>query len=125
MRTHLARPQEAADTVTRPPTFAQLRNLADRAENGPLTPAEAARLRAGITAYDLRRRTNRGAAWGNRVANLRRQLRQLHAPLLRGGIQVCTTCSGWNGVRCLGLVTEWPCQTLTLFDRAFPTKENQ
>jgi hypothetical protein len=33
--------------VTRPPTIAQLRNLADRAEHG-LTPDETARLREGI-----------------------------------------------------------------------------
>lgn len=111
--------------MTRPPTLAQLRNLADRAERGPLTPAEAARLRAGITAYDARRAINRGASWSNRVRHLRRQLHQLHAPLLRGGIQVCTVCSGWNGVRCTGLVTEWPCPTLDIFDRAFPTKEPQ
>jgi len=113
--------------MSRPPTLAQLRNLADRAERGPLTPAEAARLRTGIDAHDARRRgyTQSRGGWANKVRHLRRQLHQLHAPLLRGGIQICTACSGWNGLRCLGLVTEWPCQTLALFDRTFPTKETQ
>jgi hypothetical protein len=33
---------------TYPPTLDQLLNLADRAEDGPLSPAEAARLREGL-----------------------------------------------------------------------------
>lgn len=108
--------------MTRPPTIAQLRNLADRADRGPLQPGEVARLRDGINHLD-RPRTNRGASWSSRVRALRRQLHTLHAPVTRGGIQVCGHCSGWNGTRCLGLVTEWPCDTLPLFDSAFPAKE--
>ncbi|MEH0631739.1 hypothetical protein [Streptomyces stelliscabiei] len=34
--------------MTRPPTVDQLRNLTDRADRGPLQPAEVALLRAGI-----------------------------------------------------------------------------
>ncbi|MBE4735732.1 hypothetical protein [Streptomyces caniscabiei] len=34
--------------MTRPPTVDQLRNLADRADRGPLQPAEVALLRAAI-----------------------------------------------------------------------------
>jgi hypothetical protein len=34
--------------MTQPPTIAQLRNLTDRADRGPLQPAEVALLRAGI-----------------------------------------------------------------------------
>lgn len=62
-------------------------------------------------------------AWVNKIRALRRKLHGLHAPMLRGGIQICTGCSGWNGRRCLGLVTEWPCPTLEAFDGAFPAKE--
>ncbi|MEV2203705.1 hypothetical protein AB0E11_27615 [Streptomyces fradiae] len=104
----------------RSPTIEQLLILANRAEDGPLTPAEAARLREGLAAW-ADRHANRG--WPTKAGALRRSLHQLHAPLLRGGIQVCTHCSGWNGFRCLGLVSEWPCQTLLLLDSACPTKE--
>lgn len=41
----------------RPPTRAQLMILADRAERGPLTAAEADRLRQGIAAMDAGRRS--------------------------------------------------------------------
>jgi len=109
--------------VTRPPTIAQLRNIADRADRGQLSPAEVSRLRQGIDRFDGRRLRNPAVGWSNKVAALRRQLRTLHAPMARGGVQICTNCSGWNGVRCLGLVTEWPCDTLTAFDATFPTKE--
>lgn len=108
--------------MTRLPTIAQLRNLADRADRGRLTPAEVARLRAGISRLE-RPRTNRGASWSARVRDLRRKLRTLHSPMVRGGIQICTSCSGWNGVRCVGLVTEWPCETLDAFDTTFPAKD--
>ena len=104
------------------PTPAQLRNIADRADRGRLTPAEVARLRAGIDRLD-RPRTNPGASWNNRIRALRRKLHTLHAPMMRGGIQICAACSGWNGVRCLGLVTEWPCPTLDAFDSTFPVKD--
>ena len=109
--------------MTRPPTIAQLRNLADRADRGQLSPAEVSRLRQGIDHLGQRRPKNPAIGWSNRVAALRRKLHLLHAPMTRGGVQICTNCSGWNGVRCLGLVTEWPCDTLTAFDATFPTKE--
>jgi hypothetical protein len=109
--------------VTRPPTLDQLRNLADRAERGPLTPAEAGRLREGLDRIDAKLRTNRGASWGGRVRGLRRKLHTLHAPMICGGIQICAHCSGWNGTRCQGLVTEWPCDTLTALDHTFPAQE--
>lgn len=98
------------------PTLAQLRNLADRAEHrGGLTAAEANRLRDGI---------NSGSAWRSKIAALRLRLHTLHAPIVRGGRQICAHCSGWNGVRCLGPVAEWPCATLTALDTTFPTTES-
>lgn len=108
--------------MTRPPTIAQLRNIADRADRGPLRPEEVTRLRHGLTHLD-RPRTSPATSWANRVRALRRRLHLLHAPITRGGIQICGHCSGWNGTRCLGLITEWPCDTLTLLDAAFPAKE--
>jgi hypothetical protein len=105
------------------PTVEQLHNIADRADRGPLQPAEVARLRQGITRLATRPRTNPGASWSGRVRGLRRKLHTLHAPMVRGGIQICTNCSGWNGNYCLGLVTEWPCPTLDAFDHTFPAKD--
>lgn len=109
--------------MTRPPTLAQLRNIADRADRGPLTPAEVARLREGIARFDGRRTARPHVAWVNRVRSLRQRLHALHAPMVRGGIRICAHCSGWNGTRCQGLVTEWPCETLTVFDTTFPIKD--
>lgn len=108
----------------KPPTIDQLRNITDRAHNGPLRPEEAARLRLGIERLAARPRTNPGASWAGRVRSLRRKLLALHEPMQRGGIPICTSCSGWNGTRCLGLVTEWPCPTLDAFDEAFPPQHS-
>lgn len=110
--------------MTTPPTVAQLRNIADRADRGPLTPDEVARLRQGIDGFDRRRGKRPSVAWSNKVAALRRKLHALHAPMIRGGMQICTNCSGWNGSYCVGAVTEWPCDTITAFDTTFPIKEN-
>lgn len=107
----------------KPPTIEQLRILANRAARGPLNHAEVARMHAGIDRLVRPRRSATAARWGLKIANLRRRLHALHAPMVRGGMQICTSCSGWNGVRCLGLVTEWPCPTLDAFDRTFPIKE--
>lgn len=97
------------------PTVTQLHNLADRAErHGGLTPAEAARLREGI---------NSGSGWAAKVAALRLRLHTLHAPIMRGGRQICAHCSSWDGMRCLGQVAEWPCATLTALDQSFPVQE--
>lgn len=41
--------------MTRPPTIAQLRNLADRADRARLQPAEVALLRAGINELAVHR----------------------------------------------------------------------
>ncbi|GAA1065263.1 hypothetical protein [Streptomyces asiaticus] len=91
------------------PTGEQLLVLVDRAERGPLRPVEAGRLREGIAALVFARRE---AVLGRRQSEtVRRALGRLHRPVLRGGVEVCVECSGWNGVRCLGLVTEWPCST--------------
>lgn len=46
--------------VTAVPTCEQMLILADRAERGPLTAAEASRLRAGIRAADQARRSATG-----------------------------------------------------------------
>lgn len=65
------------------PTSAQLLILADRAERGPLTPAEAERLRAGIRTLVADRRAASG-----RLAYARRQLnavsRMVHRAQARG-----------------------------------------
>ncbi|MFD5509148.1 hypothetical protein ACFWIB_15405 [Streptomyces sp. NPDC127051] len=50
-------PAQSAPRTERPPTRAQLMILADRAERGPLTAAEADRLRQGIAAMDAGRRS--------------------------------------------------------------------
>ena len=104
----------------RGPTIAQLLNIADRADRGPLRPAEVARLREGITRFGTRRRSNTSATWGARAAALRRKLTDLHYPVQRGSIAACAECSGWNGRRCVGLVTQWPCPTLEALDDHFP-----
>jgi hypothetical protein len=102
------------------PTIAQLLNIADRADRGPLQPAEVARLREGIARFSSRRRSNTGSAWGARAAALRRKLTGLHYPVQRGSIAACAECSGWNGKRCVGLVTPWPCPTLEALEDHFP-----
>lgn len=102
------------------PTVAQLLNIADRADRGPLRPAEVARLREGITRLAAHRRHNPTATWGRRAAALRRKLAALHHPVQRGSIAACAECSGWNGRRCTGLVTPWPCPTLDALDDHFP-----
>ncbi|MDQ0792026.1 hypothetical protein [Streptomyces sp. B1I3] len=107
---------------TKAPTIAQLHNLADRADRGPLRPEEVSRLRAGIDRFAVTRK-GVGTAWGNRVRALQRRLEAIHRPVQRGSMAVCSECSGWNGVRCLGLVTPWPCPTLEAVDTVFPIKE--
>jgi len=64
--------------LDRPPTREQLLVLADRAERGPLTAAEATRLRQGIAAFYADRRADGGRA---SVANwrLREMVRRLSA----------------------------------------------
>lgn len=44
------------------------------------------------------------------------RVRALHQPMERGGFVICSHCSGWNGVRCLGLVRDYPCDTLIAVD---------
>ncbi|MEU7240270.1 hypothetical protein [Streptomyces sparsogenes] len=83
------------------PSLAQMRVLVDRAECGPLSAAEARWFRQGLEWRETWRRSHR----------LRHVLAALHRPLLRGGIEVCAECSGWDGRRCRGLLTEWPCPT--------------
>ncbi|MCX4543814.1 hypothetical protein [Streptomyces sp. NBC_01565] len=63
------------------PTREQLLVLADRAERGPLTAAEAARLRQGITALYAGRRAegNRLAAHGGHEREARRRLLAVRA----------------------------------------------
>ncbi|MFF8659510.1 hypothetical protein [Streptomyces huasconensis] len=107
-----------------PVTAAQLRNLAARTHRGPLTPNEAARLTAGIERLTARPRRNSAVRWAKRAAALRRKLAALHHPVQRGSIAACAECSGWNGRRCTGLVTPWPCPTLELLDDHLPGKDS-
>ncbi|MCW7941639.1 hypothetical protein AAW14_06230 [Streptomyces hygroscopicus] len=101
------------------PTIAQLRNLADRADRGQLTPAEVARLRAGIDRFAAEHKPApppRIGTAGRRLKNLKQRLLRLHAPMIRGGIEICRECSGWDGFRCRGLVTPHPCPTIDAID---------
>ncbi|QCX81202.1 hypothetical protein C9F11_38095 [Streptomyces sp. YIM 121038] len=113
--------------IRRPPTIEQLRNIADRADRGPLAPSEVARLREGINRFDRRpdqaRAVQPAAVWARKAAALRRRLTAIHHPVQRGPIAACAECSGWNGRRCTGLVTPWPCPTLETLDELFPGKE--
>jgi hypothetical protein len=105
--------------VSRPPTIDQLRNIADRAYDGPLHPAEIARLREGIDQLAARkpaRRQGPPLAAARRLQRLKQRLRILHTPVLRGGAEVCRECSGWDGQRCRGLVTPYPCPTVEVVD---------
>ncbi|MEV8474877.1 hypothetical protein [Streptomyces sp. NPDC051173] len=45
------------------------------------------------------------------AVRLRRALARLHRPVIRGGAEACAECSGWDGHRCRGLLTPWPCPT--------------
>ncbi|WP_141747604.1 hypothetical protein [Streptomyces nanshensis] len=42
--------------------------------------------------------------------------RALHQPMNRDRTLICAHCSGWNGVRCRGVVTFWPCPTAAALD---------
>ncbi|WP_405536965.1 hypothetical protein [Streptomyces antimycoticus] len=90
------------------PSLAQMRVLVDRAERGPLSAVEARWFRQGL---EWRQSWQRGSRSEPGLGQLRRRLAALHRPMPRGGIEVCTECSGWDGSRCRGLVTEWPCPT--------------
>lgn len=90
------------------PSLAQMRVLVDRAERGPLSAVEARWFRQGL---QYRRVWRQDGADPTGAVRLRRALAALHRPVLRGGVEVCAECSGWDGNRCRGLVTEWPCPT--------------
>jgi hypothetical protein len=45
-------------------------------------------------------------------------VRALHQPMSRAGFLICAHCSGWNGVRCLGVVADYPCSTIAVLDAA-------
>lgn len=94
--------------------------LFDRAERpGGLTAAEAAHGRRGVRALAERPAEARtGPLVGLRRAlaeadSRQRALARLHHSMIRGGVEVCAHCSGWDEVRqrCRGLVTPWPCPT--------------
>lgn len=42
--------------------------------------------------------------------------RALHKPLQRGPGVYCAHCSGWDGRRALGILTDYPCPTLHALD---------
>lgn len=99
----------------KPPTVDQLRNLADRADRGPLTPDEVNRLRQGLNHLHNRRRPDiRHAQRGYKIAALRRRLTDLHRPIQHGRIAICAACNGLN---------RWPCPTIDALDELFPSKE--
>lgn len=107
----------------RQPSIEQLRNITDRAYRGQLRPEEVARLRAGIDQLAARRLARPGTApWARRLHTLRRKLAELHYPVQHERIAACAECSGWNGRRCTGLITQWPCPTLATVDDSLPQK---
>ena len=57
----------------------------------------------------------RDAAWlreaGGAVTAIVR-VRALHTAVHYAGHPICAHCSGWNGVRCLGLMQAYPCPTI-------------
>ena len=98
----------------KPPTVAQLHNIADRADRGPLTPDEVNRLRQGLNRLHDRRPDTRPARWGRQLAALRRRLVALHQPVQHGRVTICATCNG---------LARWPCPTIDALDELFPGKE--
>jgi hypothetical protein len=107
--------------VSTPPTVDQLRNLAGRTFAGQLRPEESARLLEGIELLAARkppRRPGRPLAAAKRLQRLRRRLLALHGPMERGGMEICRECSGWDGLRCRGLVTPHPCPTVEAIEGA-------
>lgn len=101
------------------PSIEQLRILANRAARQPLNHAEVARLHAGIDALaaeSAAARPSRAGGARRRLKNLKARLMRLHAPMWRGGIEICRECSGWDGFRCRGLVTPYPCPTVDAID---------
>lgn len=124
--------------MSRPPTIDQLRNLADRAARGPLTPDEIARLRDGINQLehaeaelrDWAERDSMDAAAGSYAgraeaveARVKAAL-DLHQSMERGPFTICAHCSGWDGRRCLGVVTEYPCPTVTALTEETPVSDD-
>ncbi|MFG2480443.1 hypothetical protein [Streptomyces fagopyri] len=95
-------------TQSVPATIAQFLSIADCADRRQLAPTEVARLRAGPYRVDGRKRRPNaaGATWGVRAAAVRREIAEFHYPVQRGAIATCAECSGWDGPRCVGLVTQ-------------------
>jgi hypothetical protein len=105
--------------VSTPPTVDQLRNLASRTFAGQLRPEESARLLEGIELLAARkppRRPSKPLAAAKRIQRLKQALYELHAPVWRGGVEICSECSGWDGFRCRGVVTPFPCPTVDVVD---------
>jgi hypothetical protein len=97
----------------------QLRNLASRTFAGPLRPEESARLLHGIELLAARkppRLPSKPLAAAKRLQRLKQSLYELHAPMWRGRVEICSECSGWDGVRCRGVVTPFPCPTVEAVD---------
>jgi hypothetical protein len=56
----------------------------------------------------------------SRAAALER-VRALHQPMQRGPFTICAHCSGWDGEwRCRGVVTDYPCPTISALPAAKP-----
>lgn len=119
------------------PTIDQLYNLTDRAATG-LTVDEQQRLRDGIDQMhaDLdhaRTEANHYAeaesadaaagSYAGRAETVEARVKaalDLHQPMERGPFTICAHCSGWTGRRCLGVVTEYPCPTVTALTEETP-----
>jgi hypothetical protein len=44
------------------------------------------------------------------------RVRKLHHPMRRGALTTCRECSGWDGHRCRGVVTPYPCATISALE---------
>ncbi|MFF2383785.1 hypothetical protein [Streptomyces sp. NPDC058108] len=44
------------------------------------------------------------------------RVRKLHQPMQRGAITTCRECSGWDGHRCRGVVSPYPCATISALE---------
>lgn len=127
--------------MSQQPTIAQLHNLTDRAQRGPLTADETARLREGINQLAALQAVARGYCptcgrgdAGPTTEDWEQQRRRadhaeqrikaalvLHQPMQRGPFTICAHCSGWDGKwRCQGVVTNYPCPTIRALDQPGP-----
>lgn len=78
---------------------------------------ECGRGDAGPTAEHWEQQRKRAARAEQRIT----AALTLHQPMQRGPFTICAHCSGWDGKwRCLGVVTNYPCPTVTALTEPGP-----